>query len=758
MTLACVSSVVSKAQMKKPLTPEACTAIRYVAEGGDTDRTRIQVSPDGLKVAYVLQTPDVASNDNKEELYVAELQPTANRPPARVLANQLMTDIHWFPDNKHLAALLRQGQRVVIAEIDSVTKTQEIIWETDKDITDYSMDASGTTIVVAVRTAPLAEPISQLTRNIEKGYRLDLASIAHSQTPRRRIFILRRTATQHWIVSDPLKFVSPLSGKTFDDLVDNHSLSVSISPDGQLLLIGNFEKFSDLPKGSTWERSPAVQKFRNQGTVGLVVSYLYNLNTDQTSMALDSPYVLDGLWAPDSRSYVQIAMPPVDSQWERSDLEKGAPDVHVKHLFSVDVGTRKVREVLNRAEEAPIAWTKAGEIIVRNPTGALTMLRGTPNQWNPIDTKRILPADSAPYTPLVSDGERVVMEYQNVSTPPQITAFDLKSGQTWIVAKLNPQVDGFVLPKTEQISWTTSTGFTAKGLLLLPPDYDPQHRYPLVIENGSILYNGKFVCDSGISHVPSFTRGILADAGVIYLMREWPGIDDWKSNYYPKGYPGGIAEAAFQQDLAESAVKILDQRKMIDPTKVGLIGFSRGGWYVEYMLAHSHIPFQAASAFDNVLYSMGEYWLFNNERTARQWEGMYGGPPYGSSLKNWLDYSISFNLDKIHTPLLTEMMGHGKKYDDPDAPPDNVAVHNEIFVGLSQLHKPVEYYYYPDELHQPEHPQARIASMQRNVDWFRFWLQEYERPNPEDPDQYKRWARLRAQGMADNNKQSSSPP
>jgi hypothetical protein len=33
--------------------------------------------------------------------------------------------------------------------------------------------------------------------------------------------------------------------------------------------------------------------------------------------------------------------------------------------------------------------------------------------------------------------------------------------------------------------------------------------------------------------------------------------------------------------------------------------------------------------------------------------------------------------------------------------------------------------------------------MQRNVDWYRFWLQGYERPNPEDPTQYLRWEKMR---------------
>jgi hypothetical protein len=95
-------------------------------------------------------------------------------------------------------------------------------------------------------------------------------------------------------------------------------------------------------------------------------------------------------------------------------------------------------------------------------------------------------------------------------------------------------------------------------------------------------------------------------------------------------------------------------------------------------------------------------------------------------------------------------MGYGQEDNDQDRPPDNLALHEELLVGLSRLQKPVELYYYPNEQHQPEHPQARIASLQRNVDWFRFWLQGYERPNPEDPDLYKRWEHLRELRDADN--------
>ena len=68
-------------------------------------------------------------------------------------------------------------------------------------------------------------------------------------------------------------------------------------------------------------------------------------------------------------------------------------------------------------------------------------------------------------------------------------------------------------------------------------------------------------------------------------------------------------------------------------------------------------PCFPAAVADNVHYSLGEYWLLHTEGVTRGYDAMYGGPPYGPSLKNWLQYSVSFNLDKIRSPILIEVMG-----------------------------------------------------------------------------------------------------
>jgi len=750
-----------RAATKQPLTPEACSAMRYLTADEVTDRSALVLSPDGSQVAYVVQAPDLEANDNKDELYIGAIDGASKYPPSPIMSSQVIAAVRWFPDGKSLAALVRRSGKNILVRIDRVTKAEEIIWEADRDISDYSMDATGETVAVAVSVSDSSSnPSPRPQQDGERGYRFELPSGDVTSLRRRKLSILRRVDNRHWKLAQTVEFTSPLTGKTVDEILNSASDTINLSPDGRYLLLDNVESFSDLPTGGIWSRSTIVNYLRKRGFPFILVNYLYDLSTTKASIPLASPLVRYVSWAPDSKSFVSVALAPAASTWEATDSSKGAVNDRNTHMFAIDVKTSIVTEVRDSAETPPIAWTDADHILLREGDGSLTLLQNDGGRWARASSTAIPLEGSSAYSPLISDGHHVVVEYESAQTAPEIVAIDLSTMEKKTVVRLDPQTDDFLLPKSEVVTWTTSTGYTAKGLLLLPPDYDPHRRYPIVIENGSFLYHGEFICDSGTDHVASWPRGILADDGILYLTRFWLGISDWESKYYPKGFPGALAEAAFKQDLIESAVKMLDEHRVIDPQKVGLAGFSRGGWYVEYALAHSQFPFRAATATDNFLGSVGEYWLRNGEGQFRVDEGLYGGPPYGETLKNWLNYSISFNFDKIHTPLLTEVMGYGIEDNDRDRPPMNLAVHEELLVGLSRLHKPVEFYYYPYEQHQPEHPQARIASLHRNVDWFRFWLQGYERPNPEDPDQYKRWEHLRELRDADDRqpKQAAHDP
>jgi hypothetical protein len=47
---------------------------------------------------------------------------------------------------------------------------------------------------------------------------------------------------------------------------------------------------------------------------------------------------------------------------------------------------------------------------------------------------------------------------------------------------------------------------------------------------------------------------------------------------------------------------------------------------------------------------------------------------------------------------------------------------------LNRLGKPAQLYYYPNENHLPDDPKARLATLQRNLDWYRGNTGEWKVP------------------------------
>ena len=90
--------------------------------------------------------------------------------------------------------------------------------------------------------------------------------------------------------------------------------------------------------------------------------------------------------------------------------------------------------------------------------------------------------------------------------------------------------------------------------------------------------------------------------------------------------------------------------------------------------------------------------------------------------------------------------------------PTSVLGEWETYAALRLQQKPVEMIYFPDGQHILQKPLERLASQQSSVDWFRFWVQGYERKQPitdaqetvqQLTAQYVSWHKLRELQRAD---------
>ncbi len=305
---------------------------------------------------------------------------------------------------------------------------------------------------------------------------------------------------------------------------------------------------------------------------------------------------------------------------------------------------------------------------------------------------------------------------QSLNEPPLLVATNKQTSR--VIWDPNPQLKNIELGQARVYKWKDKEGRKWSGGLFEPIGYKPGERYPLVIQTHG-FYESEFR-PSGI-YPTAFAARALAASGIVVLQ-----------------VAGGVCpvvsldEGPCNAQGFESGARRLVSEGLVDPGKIGIIGFSRTCLYVMEMLTTSSLHLKAASITDGIMGNYFQYLMWEGYETTDELDAMIGAPPFGGGLQRWLKRSVGFNLDKVTTPLL--VVGEGKL---------SLLSMWEPYAGLHHLHKPVELIMLNTDEHVLTNPAARIASQGGSVDWFRFWLQDHEDPDPAKAAQYARWHELR---------------
>jgi hypothetical protein len=310
---------------------------------------------------------------------------------------------------------------------------------------------------------------------------------------------------------------------------------------------------------------------------------------------------------------------------------------------------------------------------------------------------------------------------EDINTPPKIFISDPKSDRKARFFDLNPAFAQLQFGKVEAVSWKATDGHEVQGGLYLPPGYTSGTRYPLVIQTHGFRKD-RFWIDGPWSS--AFAAAALAAKGMAVLQ-----VGGSTESGEDSKYVESPEEAPRQMATYEGAIDYLDGRGLIDRNQVGMIGFSRTVFYVEYTLTHSSYHFTAVTLADGFDGGYMNYLLWPTVDYVR----VNGGPPNGSSLPSWLKNSPGFNLDKVSAAVRLEYYG-----------PAMFLGGWQWFSGLSLLEKPVDFLWLPDGTHLLVKPSERLISQQGNVDWFSFWLMGEEDSDPAKREEYKRWEGLRS--------------
>lgn len=709
---------------QQPLTAKDDIAYRRIVTSYSA---RVLVSPDQRKYVLALQSGDLSRNGSWIEFYVGQLTSRAAVPP--VLASRLFTsstaeamelakDIRWSPDSGDITFLWGDGTSPSqVMKLDVSTGTLSSLARAETSIYEYSVDEAGRKVIFTAGAEEKHTPIcvnggAITDEPIDKLLACDSVS-AGRESPSEYLTYISDGRNTRKIAEPRMKW-----GVTPELLV--------ISPDGRYAVAVRpspvAPKSWDAYQNHILEGYLAAARESPSGPHLLRHFELIALGSATSRPLWDVPmnpyaYVV---WSPDSRS---VVVGPTFLPQPTTD----ADGLTGKAVAVVDVSTGRSTALPVHVQLenglVPIRWTKDNVITLGDaneyrPTAIKSSLMKTKNGWEEVSKK------------VASPPPGVTLEVrEDYNTPAAVYAVN-RNGRVTKVFDPNPQfASHFRLGRTEMIHWKGADGRSWSGVATYPVDYEHGKSYPLVIQTHGFLKDMFPLSPAYLSSV--FAAQELANAGILTVQIGAPDdYDSTKELSVPE--EPEISEAGVEGLIAD-----LTSKHIVDPAKVGMTGFSRTGWHVEYFLTHSKLHLAAAEIADSMDTGYFQYLLYSDQFRAEV-DHDIGGAPMGDGLNQWIARSAPFRAERITTPLRIEA----------DSAPMSIAAlaHWDLFVLLRKLGRPVEYFIVPDiqhGVHVLQNPSQRLASMAGTVDWYHFWLKDEEDPDPAKAEQYKRWRELR---------------
>ncbi len=693
---------------------------------------------DGRRFAVVLRRGHLRTGDNEFMLVVYTRDPADRRISADTLArrrtrtnDEAIRSPRWLPGDSRLAFLGTTDSapsQVYVADL----RTHRVTRATNEpdDVVAYDMDLAGD-LLYAVRhgaersraghdSAGVATLVTTnpLVSLIERYPEIDPSDYATSNPPRIDVRLARRTGRPATLYS----FTSPNAWE---------QPPLRIAPVGGRAVLCLSRTARD---SASW----ATYKMNGEGACKLAV---LDLQTGHTRTLLDTPSnaANGAVWAPDGKSVVVRTALPLQGT-DSAERARRQTNQDIVEL-NIDTGSwTEVRawrpgvftELADAGDGATSAVVLWDVDISKGTRTDASIFRRVGDRWvrdQVIDDgffQRLRPGTwHREMRQAAIHGDAIVTTVESGTQAPEVALIDWRQMRETVVTDLNPGFRALRFGALRDITWRDRAGREYAGALVLPPSYQGGTRYPLVIQTHG-YDRGSFLIDGPAEMTSAFAAQPLANLDIMVLQLGGivAGVDS-------VGYTNAASLAVAQ---IESAIDELDRQGLIDRTKVGLIGFSRTGWLTGYMATHSSYPLAAITTADNIDFSYWQY-IENFSWARSDFEDALGGPPTGATFDTFRRNSVGFNLDRVSAPWRIETYGAAW----------SVVGTMETFAMLRVLGKPMEYVWIPDGVHQLVKPRQRAASLQGNVDWYRFWLKHEEDPDPAKAEQYARWRELRKQ-------------
>jgi dipeptidyl aminopeptidase/acylaminoacyl peptidase len=758
--LGCTAAV-RAADLPGPRVKEVVEFTRVIQpRNHDTDELRKQVSPDGSHAFIVTRKADVRTDENRYEILLLDVRPQRlatgrQRAPKALFALRArqddyygepsLQDVGWAGPGAIVFRARYDDRSFQVYRLDVATRRVTQLTRETREIVSFAVSSDLRRVVYAVQLPN--PPMAAGERSIVVGNQ-SFWSVKFGQHDLRSQ--LRRY--QYFATGRPGQRPRAL-GASFPEA--NIAVpSISVSPDGRWAVLSRYRPERQLEwarqfpmVADTMARIGPAQSIDPLHYFSRPSSYVarqwvaYRLSDGREQAVVDAPddalpgggqIRSDRLWQSDGRSVViaGIHLPP----------SSGSSKHHGSYIIEYWPQSARWEVIAALEHRLSAAYRAEG---AADAFVAIDGERRRRFEWRAdggwTEREDVVPGDDG--APSGSrDSWRLHME-EGLDRPPDVVARG-PGGRIVRLTALNPQFDPKTWGSVSPFSWSDPAGRRWDGGLMVPAGLDRKARHALVIQTYGFAKDRFYLDGPNVSD--GFTSGFAGRAflrqGMLVLAMPWAASTD-----SPADAPGAVA--AFM-DGVRGAIAALEADGLVDPARVGIMGWSATGERVLNLVTFSDVPIRAATLLDgdaNTLFSVAVTYGASDSMWTHK-ERVNRGLPFRGAQDAWVRNDPSLNTDCVKAATRIETYGPW------------VLNNWDVYALLRRQYKPAEMIVIPGGAHALSRPSERMISLQGNVDWFGFWLNGRERdekilPREDRPRlqaQYARWRQMAALKDADD--------
>jgi dipeptidyl-peptidase-4 len=191
---------------------------------------------------------------------------------------------------------------------------------------------------------------------------------------------------------------------------------------------------------------------------------------------------------------------------------------------------------------------------------------------------------------LSPDGRYYVDKFSDFKTPPRTRLYKSDGEQVAVLDNPVNHLDDYQFGATEFVTLAAPSGVKLQARMVKPPDFDPHKKYPVIVK----VYGGPEVQRVRNQWgVTSLEDQLFAEHG--YLLWILDNRGSWGRGH---AWESTIFEHMGRQELKDQLVGVdyLKSLPYVDSSRMGIRGWSYGGYMTLYTLTHAPDVFKCGAA------------------------------------------------------------------------------------------------------------------------------------------------------------------